>query len=110
MKDHLQSFKCLQWSIIRSGPVFSEGPLPLRVAASEEGQRLNPYQQKKKKDPSRIRTKATTVEFVTVNVAMSFLLIRVMPEMQMFYPSTIEGNATIGPHCHSDYKRVDGFL
>ena len=30
-----------------------------------------------------------TIEFVTVNVFMSFPLIHVMPEMKMFYPSTI---------------------
>ena len=101
MKDNLESLKSLlQCMTLKSGlgQFFLRGRshYPTHWGSSSERKRQGseiqsvPAKRKRKTLPEgQCCQKATTIEFVTVNVAMSLPLIHVMEEMQMFYPITI---------------------
>ena len=80
-------------------PVFSEGPLPLsrsggrQLQRKRQGSEVQPLSTKKQRqtlpEEGQSQQETVTVESVTVNVFMSLPLVHVLPEMQIFYPSTI---------------------
>ena len=85
----------------KSGPdqFFSEEPPPLPRTSRRQLQRkrwgseIQPIPPKRERqtlpEEGELYQETVTIEFVTVNVFMSFPLIHVLPEMKMFYPSTI---------------------
>ena len=99
MKEHiareLEMHLVVHGSKIRTGPVFSTGPPPLprtwrqQLQMKRRGSEIQPIPPKRERqtlpEEGELYQETVTIEFVTVNVFMSFPLIHVMPEMKMLY-------------------------